>query len=41
VAVETHIYALGGRQGGSIVADNFTYIPLISRTYLPSVGSEG
>lgn len=41
VAVETHIYALGGRQGGSIVADNFTYIPLVPRTYLPSVGSEG
>jgi N-acetylneuraminic acid mutarotase len=41
VAVETHIYALGGRQAGSIVADNYTYIPLIPRTYLPSVGSEG
>lgn len=41
VAVETHIYALGGRQDGSIVADNYTYIPLIPRTYLPSVGSDG
>ena len=40
-AVETHIYALGGRQGGAIVADNYTYIPLIPRTYLPSVGGDG
>ncbi len=40
VSVETHIYALGGRQDESIVPDNYTYIPFIHRTYLPSVGSD-
>lgn len=40
VSVETHIYALGGRQGESMVSDNYTYIPFIHRTYLPSVGSD-
>ena len=41
VAVETHIYALGGRQDESILADNYTYIHFVNRIYLPSVGSEG
>jgi hypothetical protein len=41
VAIETHIYALGGRHGDVILADNYTYIPFISRIYLPSVGREG
>jgi DNA-binding CsgD family transcriptional regulator len=40
-AVETHIFALGGRQGESIVADNYTYIHFIQRSYLPSVGGGG
>jgi len=40
VAVETHIYTLGGRRGESILTDNYTFIPFVNRTYLPSVGNE-
>jgi len=40
VAVETHIYTLGGRQGQSILTNNYTFVPFLNRTYLPSVGNE-
>jgi N-acetylneuraminic acid mutarotase len=34
--VETHIYAVGGQQGGNTLDNNFTFSPL-SRVFLPSI----
>ena len=41
VSVETRIYALGGRQGEALLADNYSYTHFMHRTYLPNVGGDG
>jgi DNA-binding CsgD family transcriptional regulator len=38
--VETRIFAIGGRQGEMILADNYIYAPFIHQTFLPTVGGD-
>ncbi|MFN2188530.1 MAG: kelch repeat-containing protein [Candidatus Promineifilaceae bacterium] len=38
--VETRIYAIGGRQGGEILADSYIFAPFIHQTFLPAVGGD-
>lgn len=40
-SVETRIYALGGRQDETLLADNYTFAPFVHRTFLPTIGGEG
>jgi hypothetical protein len=39
--VETRIYAQGGRLNNKLSPDNYLYVPLIYRTYLPTVRDQG
>lgn len=39
-SVETRIYAVGGRQGDTILSVNYRYSPIIQRTFLPAVSSK-
>lgn len=37
--IETRIYALGGRQGGELLADTLVFAPLVYQTFIPAASS--